>query len=140
MSVESEWSTHKKAIQFSPDRPFRRAMVSSLPYFMIQFDYKGEKGYGQVIEGSDPSDALEDHESDPYGISSGTSVSAGGRFERCFAAQVIGGLLDLEPRQWKRPRRLDHRRGAELLKHYKAEWQPYDWTKMLREQQSEKQS
>jgi hypothetical protein len=27
-------------------------MVPNLPYFMVQFDYKGEKGYGHVIEGS----------------------------------------------------------------------------------------
>lgn len=26
-------------------------MVPNLPYFMVQFDYKGEKGYGHVIEG-----------------------------------------------------------------------------------------
>ena len=28
-------------------------MVPNLPYFMVQFDYKGEKGYGHVIEGTD---------------------------------------------------------------------------------------
>ena len=27
-------------------------MVPNLPYFMVQFDYKGEKGYGHVIEGT----------------------------------------------------------------------------------------
>jgi hypothetical protein len=26
-------------------------MVANLPYFMVQFDYKGEKGFGHVIEG-----------------------------------------------------------------------------------------
>ena len=48
-----EWSQHKKLIDFSV-RPggFRRSMVANLPYFMVQFDYKGEKGYGHVIEGS----------------------------------------------------------------------------------------
>ena len=49
---EAEWSQHKKLIDFSA-RPggFRRAMVKNLPYFMVQWDYKGEKGYGHVIEG-----------------------------------------------------------------------------------------
>lgn len=28
-------------------------MVPHLPYFMVQWDHKGEKGYGHVIEGSD---------------------------------------------------------------------------------------
>ncbi len=52
MASEAEWSQHKKLIDFSA-RPggFRRAMVPNLPYFMVQFDYKGEKGYGHVIEG-----------------------------------------------------------------------------------------
>jgi hypothetical protein len=49
---EMEWSQHKKLINFSA-RPggFRRSMVPNLPYFMVQFDYKGETGYGHVIEG-----------------------------------------------------------------------------------------
>lgn len=53
MTSEAEWSQHKKLIDFSA-RPggFRRAMVPNLPYFMVQFDHKGEKGYGHVIEGS----------------------------------------------------------------------------------------
>ena len=37
-------------------------MVPNLPYFMVQWDHKGEKGYGHVIEGSD--DAGEGREAD----------------------------------------------------------------------------
>lgn len=135
LSVGSEWSTHHKIISFAPDRPFRRSMVSSLPYFMIQFDYKGEQGYGHVIEGNDAAGAFEE-ESDPYGLSGMSKGTSGGKFERYFAAEVIGGLLDLEPRQWMHPRRLDHRKGSELLATYKRQWAPFDWTKMLREQSS----
>lgn len=52
LASELEWSQHKKLIDFSA-RPggFRRAMVPNLPYFMVQFDYKSEEGYGHVIEG-----------------------------------------------------------------------------------------
>lgn len=36
-------------------------MVPNLPYFAVQFDYKGEKGYGHVIEGtSEAADAGEE--------------------------------------------------------------------------------
>lgn len=51
---ETEWSQHKKLIDFAA-RPggFRRAMVPNLPYFMVQFDYKGEQGFGHVIEGTE---------------------------------------------------------------------------------------
>ncbi len=57
---EAEWSQHKKLIDFT-SRPggFRRMMVPNLPYFMVQFDYKGEKGYGHVIEGSGDADGDE---------------------------------------------------------------------------------
>lgn len=40
-------------------------MVPNLPYFMVQFDHKGEKGYGHVIEGSgkgDDEDVIEEGE------------------------------------------------------------------------------
>ena len=36
-------------------------MVPNLPYFMVQFDHKGEKGYGHVIEGT-ADDGLEEGE------------------------------------------------------------------------------
>ena len=66
LASESEWSQHKKLIDFSA-RPggFRRAMVPNLPYFMCSWDYKsasaeqtrsdhaGEKGFGHIIEGVD---------------------------------------------------------------------------------------
>lgn len=51
--VESEWADHAKIIYFSEARPFQRSMVSRLPYFMVQWDYKGQRGYGHVIESRD---------------------------------------------------------------------------------------
>jgi len=73
---EAEWSQHKKLIDFST-RPggFRRMMVPNLPYFMVQFDHKGEKGYGHVIEGS--GDTIGDEE----GLDEGEK--GGGDFPRC---------------------------------------------------------
>jgi len=43
MAAESEWGTNKRLIDFSK-KPggFRRSMVPDLPYFMVQFDYKGK--------------------------------------------------------------------------------------------------
>ena len=51
-------------------------MVPNLPYFMVQFDYKGERGYGHVIEGTgggqdDPEGGVEEGE------------KGGGEFPRC---------------------------------------------------------
>ena len=52
LTSEGEWTQHRKLIDLGA-RPggFRRAMVPNLPYFVVMFDYRGEKGYGHVIEG-----------------------------------------------------------------------------------------
>ncbi|PLW18805.1 hypothetical protein PCANC_06650 [Puccinia coronata f. sp. avenae] len=108
-SSESEWSQHKKLIDFS-ERPggFRRSMVSQLPYFMIQWDYRGEKGFGHVIEGDD--DHPGSSKADPGVDGDHTSIVDDGlkgtKFPRYFAAEIIGNLLELEPHKWRRPKRI----------------------------------
>ncbi|KAI0916966.1 hypothetical protein AcW1_007715 [Taiwanofungus camphoratus] len=125
---ETEWSQHKKLIDFSARRGgFRRAMVPNLPYFMVQFDYKGEKGYGHVIEGTDEAAGTGD---DPEGdIDEGEK--GGGEFPRYFASEIIGNLLDLEPRRWRRPRRIDFRQNTERVAKLKKIYDRYDWTGMI---------
>ncbi|OCH91871.1 hypothetical protein OBBRIDRAFT_752448 [Obba rivulosa] len=126
---ETEWSQHKKLIDFSA-RPggFRRAMVPNLPYFMVQFDYKGEKGYGHVIEGTGEA-------ADPGGDNAEGDIdegaAGGGEFPRYFAAEIIGNLLDLEPRRWRRPRRFDFVRNKERTEKFRQKYEKYDWTGMI---------
>jgi len=121
---EAEWSQHKKLIDFSA-RPggFRRMMVPNLPYFMVQFDHKGEKGYGHVIEGS--GDAIGDEE----GLEEGEK--GGGDFPRYFAGEIIGNLLELEPRRWRRPRRVDFGRNKERVANFKKQFDRFDWTGLV---------
>ncbi|KAI8986105.1 CwfJ C-terminus 1-domain-containing protein-like protein [Trametes punicea] len=122
---ETEWSQHKKLIDFSA-RPggFRRAMVPNLPYFMVQFDYKGEKGYGHVIEGT--SEASGNGEED---VDEGEK--GGGEFPRWFAAEIIGNLLDIEPRRWRRPRRIEFWQNKDRVKKFKQKYDKFDWTGMI---------
>lgn len=145
-SVEGEWSQHQKVIEFTPQRPFRRSMVAQLPYFMIQFDHKGERGYGHVIEGTDGyaeegrmagGGTDGGNPNDSYAGSFSMGAGSGGKFEPWFAAEVVGNLLDLEPRAWRRPKRLQHdpRRADELQRAFVKKWDAFDWTKMLRQQQ-----
>ncbi|KAK7056976.1 Pre-mRNA-splicing factor cwf19 [Paramarasmius palmivorus] len=124
LSSEAEWSQHKKLIDFSA-RPggFRRAMVPNLPYFMVQFDYKGEKGYGHVIEGTDAANDEED------GMDVGEK--GGGEFPKWFAAEIIGNLLDIEPRRWRRPRRIDFRTNKERVTEFRKKYDKFDWTGMI---------
>ncbi|TBU47785.1 CwfJ C-terminus 1-domain-containing protein-like protein [Dichomitus squalens] len=122
---ETEWSQHKKLIDFSA-RPggFRRAMVPNLPYFMVQFDYKGEKGYGHVIEGT--SEASGNGEED---IDEGEK--GGGEFPRWFAAEIMGNILDIEPRKWRRPRKVEFRQNKDRVKRFKQKYDKFDWTGMV---------
>lgn len=76
---EQEWSQHKKRIEFSSDRPFRRSLVPNLPYFMVQFDYKGEKGYGHIIEGVDDGP---EHDADGEERRGELGEKGGGEFTR----------------------------------------------------------
>ncbi|KAG9098068.1 hypothetical protein FRC06_006846 [Ceratobasidium sp. 370] len=124
LASESEWSQHKKLIDFSK-RPggFRRSLVPNLPYFMVQWDYKGEQGYGHVIEGRDAED-------DPDGnVDEGDK--GGGQFPRYFAAEIIGNILDVEPRRWRRPRREDFRMNEKRVEMFRDRFEKFDWTRML---------
>ncbi|WVQ86961.1 hypothetical protein IAS59_000680 [Cryptococcus gattii] len=125
LSSEGEWTQHKKLIDFS-SRPggFRRMMVPNLPYFMVQWDYKGEKGYGHVIEGIKDSGAGggEDEEGDVGGAMSESE------FPRYFAQEVIGNILGLEPRKWRRPRKMDVALNKERARKLGTLFQPYNWT------------
>ncbi|KAJ7069993.1 CwfJ C-terminus 1-domain-containing protein-like protein [Mycena amicta] len=127
LASEAEWSQHKKLIDFSR-RPggFRRAMVPNLPYFMVQFDYKGEKGYGHVIEGTGDGGAGEE---DGAGLEEGEK--GGGEFPRYFAGEIVGNVLELEPRKWRRPKRIDFRSNKERVAEFRKKYDKFDWTPML---------
>ncbi|KAJ7601069.1 CwfJ C-terminus 1-domain-containing protein-like protein [Mycena floridula] len=124
LASEAEWSQHKKLIDFS-SRPggFRRAMVPNLPYFMVQFDHKGEKGYGHVIEGTG-GQADEDDDA-------GGDADKGTEFPRYFAAEIIGNVLEIEARKWRRPKRIDFRMNKERVAKFKKSYSKFDWTHLI---------
>lgn len=127
---EVEWSQNKKLIDFSERRGgFRRAMVPNLPYFMVQFDYKGEKGYGHVIEGTSEAADVGDEDG---AIDEGGKGS--GEFPRYFAAEIIGNILDLEPRKWRRPRRVEFTFNKSRVAKFRKQYDKYDWTVMIAKQ------
>jgi hypothetical protein len=72
-------------------------MVPNLPYFMVQFDYKGEKGYGHVIEGIGGAD----REAEGDDIDEGEK--GGGVFPRCVLTSFMltnFRLLTSNPYYW----------------------------------------
>ncbi|UZJ54828.1 hypothetical protein CBS101457_004148 [Exobasidium rhododendri] len=132
VTIGDEWSQNKKLIDFSPSRTFRKAMVPQLPYFMVQWDYKGEKGYGHVIEDGDGFDGgAAGGGGDDYGFEMTQSSKGGGDFPTWFAAEIIGNLLELEPRRWRKPRRLQDAEQAAQLTSFQEVWKKFDWTAMI---------
>lgn len=118
-------------------------MVPNLPYFMVQFDHKGEKGYGHVIEGS--GDAGGDDEGLDEGEKGGgdfpryalyfaspeTPLFIGLTCARYFAGEIVGNLLELEPRRWRHPRRLDFGRNKERVTNFRKRFDRFDWTGLI---------
>lgn len=126
LTSESEWSTHKKLIDFS-HKPFRRSMVPNLPYFMVQFDHKGEKGFGHVIEGSSKAEEAEEE----WGL--GDMDGGKGAFPPWFASEIIGNVLELEARNWRRPGKISFARNKERAAKFKdvLGYGRFDWTGMI---------
>ncbi|EIW68951.1 hypothetical protein TREMEDRAFT_68880 [Tremella mesenterica DSM 1558] len=131
LASESEWSQHKKLIDFS-SRPggFRRCLVSNIPYFMVHWDYKGEKGYGHVIEGTEEG-GVEDGIPANEGDRGGTSFPPMNEEDVYFASEIIGNLLELEPRKWRNPRKIDFVLNKQRAKELGTWFQPYNWTTQL---------
>jgi hypothetical protein len=44
---------------------------------------------------------------------------------------VLGNLLELEPRRWRKPRWLDPAQDAARVKEFKKSYDAFDWTPML---------
>ncbi|KAI8088679.1 CwfJ C-terminus 1-domain-containing protein-like protein [Halteromyces radiatus] len=103
MEAGEEWSQHKKLIDTS-SRGFRHSMVKNLPYFHVWCGL--DKGYGHVIENEK-------------------------EFPYWFGKEIIGGMLDVGPELWRRPkyyqRKEDRTRQTKFLKN----WEKWDWTAAL---------
>ena len=122
LECEAEWSMNKKLVEVD-GKELSRVVPKALPYFWVSHDTnsvglsvfshlntcilcvqvtfgEGNNGYAHVIEEEDS-------------------------FATYFAAEVIGGILDIEPRRWRKPRPNFHRNKNEVLQ-MKAEWKKFD--------------
>ncbi|XP_049634506.1 CWF19-like protein 2 [Suncus etruscus] len=101
MESDEEWSMNKKLIDLS-SKDIRKSVPRGLPYFSVDFGLQG--GFAHVIE--------DQH-----------------KFPHYFGKEVIGGMLDLEPRLWRKGLREsfeDQRRKALQFAQW---WKPFDFTK-----------
>lgn len=97
--AEGDWATNKQLISLK-DRDVRRAVPKGLPYFWVNFGMSS--GFAHVIE---------DHD----------------HFPMNFAQEVIGGLLNLDARLWRRPRYIEN--PIPKVKQFADWWKPYDCTR-----------
>ncbi|XP_054989670.1 CWF19-like protein 2 isoform X2 [Sorex araneus] len=101
MESDEEWSMNKKLIDLS-SKDIRKSVPRGLPYFSVDFGLQG--GFAHVIE--------DQH-----------------KFPHYFGKEIVGGMLDLEPRLWRKGVREsfeDQRRKALQFAQW---WRPFDFTK-----------
>ncbi|CAI5773263.1 2 isoform X1 [Podarcis lilfordi] len=101
MESDEEWSMNKKLIDLS-SKDVRKSVPKGLPYFSVDFGLQG--GFAHVVE---------DHR----------------KFPLYFGKEIIGGMLDLEPRLWRKGLRENFEDQRKKVLHFAQKWKPYDFTK-----------
>ncbi|XP_074840897.1 CWF19-like protein 2 isoform X2 [Carettochelys insculpta] len=101
LECDEEWSMNKKLIDLST-KDVRKSVPRGLPYFSVDFGLQG--GFAHVIE--------DQH-----------------KFPHYFGKEIIGGMLDLEPRLWKKGIRENFDDQRKKVLQFAQWWKPYDFTK-----------
>nr|XP_045002266.1 CWF19-like protein 2 [Jaculus jaculus] len=101
MESDEEWSMNKKLIDLSL-KDIRKSVPRGLPYFSVDFGLQG--GFAHIIE--------DQH-----------------KFPHYFGKEIIGGMLDLEPRLWRKGIRENFEDQRKKALHFAQWWKPYDFTK-----------
>ncbi|XP_077519461.1 CWF19-like protein 2 isoform X1 [Amblyomma americanum] len=108
LECESEWAQNKKLVDLSK-KSLRNSVPRGLPYFSVDFGLQG--GFAHVIED-------EKH------------------FPVYFGKEVVGGMLDLEPRLWLKQRHENFDEQKKKVLEFAKWWKPYDWTERLKPESS----
>nr|KAF6437358.1 CWF19 like cell cycle control factor 2 [Molossus molossus] len=101
MESDEEWSMNKKLIDLS-SKDIRKSVPRGLPYFSVDFGLQG--GFAHVIE--------DQH-----------------KFPRYFGKEIIGGMLDIEPRLWRKGIRESFEDQRKKALQFAQWWKPFDFTK-----------
>ncbi|GAA6236337.1 CWF19-like protein 2 [Lates japonicus] len=101
MECDEEWAMNKKIVDLS-SKDIRQAVPRGLPYFAVDFGLQG--GYAHVIENEQ-------------------------KFPHYFGKEVVGGMMDLEPRRWRKLIRENFDDQRKKVLQFAQWWKPYDCTK-----------
>ncbi|XP_055278916.1 CWF19-like protein 2 isoform X1 [Moschus berezovskii] len=100
MESDEEWSINKKLIDLS-SKDIRKSVPRGLPYFSVNFGLQG--GFAHVIE--------DQH-----------------KFPHYFGKEIIGGMLDIEPRVWRKGMRESFEDQRKKALQFAQWWKPFDFT------------
>ncbi|KAM6988381.1 CWF19-like protein 2 isoform 2-T2 [Tautogolabrus adspersus] len=101
MECDEEWAMNKKVVNLS-SKDIRQAVPRGLPYFAVDFGLQG--GFAHVIENEQ-------------------------KFPHYFGKEVVGGMMDLEPRRWRKLIRENFDDQRKKVLQFAQWWKPYDCTK-----------
>ncbi|XP_071352883.1 CWF19-like protein 2 [Trachinotus anak] len=101
MECDEEWAMNKKIVDLS-SKDIRQAVPRGLPYFAVDFGLQG--GFAHVIENEQ-------------------------KFPHYFGKEVVGGMMDLEPRRWRKLVRENFDDQRKKVLQFAKWWKPYDCTK-----------
>ncbi|XP_028372515.1 CWF19-like protein 2 isoform X1 [Phyllostomus discolor] len=101
MESDEEWSMNKKLIDLS-SKDIRKSVPKGLPYFSVDFGLQG--GFAHIIE--------DQH-----------------KFPHYFGKEIIGGMLDIEPRLWRKGVRECFEDQRKKALQFAQWWKPFDFTK-----------
>lgn len=99
---ELEWSVNKQLVTLGgrDGKGLRNCIPKGLPYFWVNFGM--DTGFAHVIEDED-------------------------RFPQNFALEIIGGMLELDPKKWRKPQK--EQNSIAKVKMFAEWWKKYDCTK-----------
>ncbi|XP_057695710.1 CWF19-like protein 2 [Corythoichthys intestinalis] len=101
MECDEEWAMNKKVVDLS-SKDIRKAVPRGLPYFAVDFGLQG--GFAHVIENEQ-------------------------KFPHYFGKEVVGGMMDLEPRIWRKLIRENFDDQRKKVLQFAQWWKQYDCTK-----------
>lgn len=98
LECETEWSVNKKIIDLK-HKDVRHAVPNGLSYFMVEF--ASHSGYAHIIEDKE-------------------------LFPKNFAEEIIGGMLDLDCKLWRKPKRLNFDEQRIKVLKFTEIWKKYN--------------
>ncbi|KAK2563412.1 CWF19-like protein 2 [Acropora cervicornis] len=103
LESDTEWAQNKKLID-TRKKGLRASVPKGLPYFSVEFGLDG--GFAHVIEEEE-------------------------LFPHYFGKEILGGMLDLEPQRWRKPRKENFEEHKKKVLRFGEWWEPFDWTKKI---------